>query len=327
MTFLATANCAVYVGAVPRFVDIEFGSGLMTAELLAPALSAEVRAVLPVHFAGKACDMDSISRLVRTECPKAVIVEDACHALGGQHGDGTPVGSLKWADMVVFSLHPVKHIAAGEGGMVLTDDDRLAERLRLFRNHGMTKAAEYLTRPEEGPWYYEMHEVGHNFRLADVNCALALSQLNKLDRFVQRRREIAGQYLRALSELPHVVLPADRYAELSAWHIFCLHVDFKALGKPRQQVIDELRNLGVGTQVHYYPVPLQPYYRQRFGYISDDFPGAQEHYTQALTIPLYPSMTDNDVLHVIESLRSVLRQVPTSNTTAAGLSGAMRKTA
>ena len=308
MTFLATANCGVQAGAAPRFADVDFESVLMTADLVAPRLTDTVRAVLPVHFAGNACDMKSISDLVRSECPRAVIIEDACHALGGHHADGTPIGSPKWADMVVFSMHPVKQIAAGEGGVVLTDDDTLARRMRLLRNHGMTKDRADLTAPDEGPWYYEMHEPGHNYRLPDVNCALALSQLEKLDRFTRRRREIAAEYLRELAPLPNVCLPQQSQVDRSAWHIFCLHVDFSALGKSRRRVVDELRRLGIGTQVHYYPVPLQPYYRKRLGHKPGDFPGAEKHYRQALTIPLYPAMTDDDVGRVIESLKRVLLQ-------------------
>lgn len=306
LTFLATANCGVYAGATPRFTDIDFHTGLMTADLLESRLSADVAAVLPVHFAGVACDMPAISRLVRRDCPRAVIIEDACHALGGQHADGTPIGSLKWADMAVLSFHPVKHIAAGEGGMVLTDDDTLAQRLRRFRSHGMTKDPAALTRTE-GPWYYEMHEIGWNYRLPDMNCALALSQLTKLDRFIDRRRAIAARYRQALARLPHVQLPAVESPDRSAWHIYSLHVDFAALGKSRERVVGELKELGVGTQVHYYPVPLQPYYRQHGGYREGDFPGAEKHYAQALTIPLFPAMTDRDVERVIHAVRTVLK--------------------
>jgi len=307
LTFLATANCGVYVGASPRFTDIDFDSGLMTAELLEPHLNGTVRAVLPVHFAGAACDMRAIHELVRRRCPQAVIVEDACHALGGSHADGTPIGELRWSDMAVLSFHPVKHIAAGEGGMVLTNEDRLAERLRMFRSHGMTKTPAMLTRPEEGPWYYEMHEVGCNYRIPDLNCALALSQLKKLDRFVARRREIAARYFAALADVPHVTLPDQRLLAQSAWHIFSLHVDFAALGKPRTRVVTELRDAGVGTQVHYYPVPLQPYYRELLGCRESDFPGAERHYAQALTIPLFPAMTDADVERVVRAIHIVFQ--------------------
>ncbi len=306
VSFMATSNCGIYVGATPRFCDVDFPSVRMTVELLAPALSARTRAVLPVHFAGMACDMPAISRAVRSRCSDAVIIEDACHALGGVHDDGTPIGSLRWADMVMFSFHPVKHVAAGEGGIILTDREDLAERLARLRNHGMTKDPGQLTRPDEGPWYYEMHEVGFNFRIPDLNCALVLSQLGKLDRFLDRRREIAARYHQAFAELPHATAPSPSDAAASAWHIYALHVDFEALGRSRREIVGELGERGVGTQVHYYPVPLQPYYRQRWGYVEGDFPGAERHYAQALTIPLFPAMSNDDVERVIATLHAVL---------------------
>jgi UDP-4-amino-4,6-dideoxy-N-acetyl-beta-L-altrosamine transaminase len=306
-TFLATANCAVYVGAEPRFCDVDYTSGLATAETIAPLLDDRVRAVLPVHFAGLPCDMPAINALVRQRCPQAVIVEDACHALGGQHADGAPVGACRWADMAVFSFHPVKHIAAGEGGMVLTDSDSLAERLRLLRAHGMTKVPGRLESPKEGPWYYEMHEVGCNYRIADINCALALSQLQRLDANVARRRSIAARYCEAFASCPNVALPVRNTPDNSAWHLFCLHVDFAALRMPRRQVVAELAERGVGTQVHYFPVPMQPYYRRRLGCGVGDFPAAERHYADALTIPLFAAMTDAEVEQVVSAVRDVLR--------------------
>lgn len=307
ITFLATANCGVYVGATPRFTDVAFPSALMTAELLEPLLNDRVRAVLPVHFGGLPCDMPAIAARVRGRCPGAVIIEDACHALGAQHADGTPVGALKWSDMAMFSFHPVKHVAAGEGGMILTDRDDLADRLRLFRNHGTTKDAGQLTRPEEGPWYYEMHEPGFNYRLPDMNCVLGLSQLRKLDRFVARRREIALRYHEELADLRHTMLPPPQHVDASSWHIYCLHIDFAALGQSRTAVMEALRERGVGTQVHYIPVPMQPYYRERCGSREGQFPGAERHYAQALTIPLFPAMSDADVVRVVSALRAVIR--------------------
>ncbi len=305
VTFLATANCGVYVGATPRFCDVDFTSVSMTAELLQPVLSVKTRAVLPVHFAGLPCDMAAISRLVRSRCPDAILVEDACHALGGRHAEGSAVGALRWADMVMFSLHPVKHVAAGEGGILLTDRDDLAERLARLRNHGMTKDPTRLERPDEGAWYYEMHEVGFNYRIPDLNCALALSQLRKLDRFLARRQAIAARYHQALADLPYTRLPPAT-AEASAWHLYCLHIDFAALGRSRREIVTELHARGVGTQIHYYPVPLQPYYRRLGGYGEGDFPGAERHYAQTLTIPLFPAMSDGDVERVIAALHAVL---------------------
>jgi perosamine synthetase len=306
ISFLATTNCGLYVGAEPRFTDVSAEGTLMTTELLEPILSERTRAVLPVHFAGQTCDMPAIAGLVRARCPEAVLIEDACHALGGRHADGTPVGALTWSDMVMFSFHPVKHIAAGEGGVILTDRDDLAERLRLLRSHGTTRDPDRLIARDEGPWHYEMHILGHNFRLPDMNAALGLSQLGKLDRFVTRRREIAGRYHRDLAGLSPCHLPSPADIERSAWHLYVLSIDYESLGKSRVDVVAELTDRGVGTQVHYAPVPLQPYYREHFGYEEGDFPGAEAHYAGALTIPLFPAMSDADVEHVVTALGDVL---------------------
>ena len=307
ITFLATSNCGAYVGATPRFTDVDVSTVRMTAELLEPLLSEKTRAVLPVHFAGYPCDMSQIAPLIREKCPKAVIIEDACHALGAKHPDGTPVGSLKWADMSMFSFHPVKHIATGEGGVILTDRQDLADRLRTFRNHGMTKDASLLTKPEEGPWYYEMQELGYNYRIPDINCALGISQLKKIDAFVSRRQAIAERYHEELSNLPHTILPKPEKSSDSSWHIYCLQVDFESLGKDRKQVMKELIERGVGTQVHYYPVPLQPWYKENYGFKEGDFDGAEKYYSQTLTIPLFPAMTDKDVESVIENITKVIK--------------------
>jgi UDP-4-amino-4,6-dideoxy-N-acetyl-beta-L-altrosamine transaminase len=310
-TFLATANAAIYVGAEVRFADVDPNTGLMGPEQLTRALaeslpSGTVRAVLPVHFAGAPCDMAAISSIVCRQAPTAMLIEDACHAIGGKHADQTPIGCLKWSAMTTFSFHPVKHIAAGEGGMVLTDDEHLDERLRRFRCHGMTKDADRLERPDEGPWYYEMQELGFNYRIPDIGCALAVSQLSKLDRFVQRRRQIAARYLDAWSDLPGVQLPPAEQLDNSAWHLFCLHIDFAELGVSREQIIQEFHARGIGTQVHYYPVPLQPFYRRRYGYTPEQYPGACRHYERALSVPLYPAMTDADMTRVISTVRRVL---------------------
>lgn len=306
VTFLATANAGIYVGAEPRFADIDPATGLMRAEDLDGLLTERTRAVLPVHFAGLPCDMAPIADRIRESRPDAVVIEDASHALGASHRDGRPVGSCRHSDMVVFSFHPVKHVAAGEGGAVLTDDDALAGRLRELRSHGMTKDPARLTRPDEGPWYYEMHEVGMNYRIPDLNCALGTSQLAKLTEFVRRRREIAGLYHRDLADLEHVRVPAPASPDASSWHLYALSIDFEAVGKSRGEVVAELRAWGVLTQVHYYPVPLQPFYRRRQGHTDGDFPGAEAHYARTLSIPLFPALQEDERRHVVDALHEVL---------------------
>jgi UDP-4-amino-4,6-dideoxy-N-acetyl-beta-L-altrosamine transaminase len=314
-TFVATANCALYVGAEPRFCDVDYATVCATPQTLEPALTARTRVVLPVHFAGLPCDVPAITQTVRARCPRALIVEDACHALGARHADGTPVGNLRWSDMAVFSFHPVKHAAAGEGGMVVTDRDDLARRLRLFRNHGIARDPESLAKPGEGPWYYEMRALGYNYRLPDLNCALGISQMKKLDAFLERRREIAARYNAAFADLDGVDLPLAGAvagnepgpgARQNAWHIYVLRIDFQRIGKSRKQAVAELAARGIGTQVHYYPVPLQPYYRERFGFCDGQFPAAEKHAARALTIPLFPALADSDVERVVREMRHVL---------------------
>lgn len=305
-TFLATANAAVYVGATPVFADVDPVSGLASPEAIAAKLTNRTAAVIPVHFAGQPCDMKGIAEIVRERCPQALIVEDACHALGADYPDGKPVGSLAHADLVVLSFHPVKHITTAEGGMILADRDDLAEALRRFRSHGTTKDPARLTRIGEGPWYYEMSEVGFNYRLPDLNCALGLSQFRRLDAFVARRRELAERYHAALAGRPGIVLPPPRDVSRSSWHLYVLHVDFAGLDRDRRAVVEALRERGVLTQVHYFPVPLQPYYQRAGGHREEDFPGAVAHYRTALSIPLFPALTDEEQDRVIAALRAVL---------------------
>jgi len=304
ITFLATANCARYVGAEVVFADIDPASGLMTPETLADALTRvgdrKLRAVLPVHLRGDAADLPGLAALAADA--GAVLVEDAPHALGTTMTFGNVaerVGDARHSAMATFSFHPVKTIATGEGGMVTTNDPALADRLRVMRSHGMV-------RPEGAdPWWYEMPEPGFNYRLPDILCALGLSQLKKLPRFAARRRALAKAYETALAPLA----PLVRMAAQPAWsdpvlHLMCVLIDFDAAGVTRREVVERLRERGVGTQVHYIPVHRQPYYRDRYGPL--DLPGAHAWYDRCLSLPLYPGMADGDVERVVEALRAVL---------------------
>lgn len=304
ITFLATANCARYVGADVVFADVDPQSGLMTPQTLAEAISRvggrRLRAVLPVHLRGDAVDLPALATLA--EKAGAVLVEDAPHALGTtmKFGDvHEAVGDVRHSAMATFSFHPVKTIATGEGGMVTTNDAALAERLRILRSHGML-------RPEGAdPWWYEMAEPGFNYRLPDILCALGLSQLKKLPRFAARRRELAAAYRQALAPLAPLVRPAAQ----PAWsdpvlHLMTVLIDFEAAGRSRRAVVDALKARGVGSQVHYIPVHQQPYYRELYG--EQDLPGADAWYARCLSLPLYPGMTDADVTMVTEALETAL---------------------
>jgi len=303
-TFLATANCARYVGAEVVFADVDPLSGLMTPATLEDALDRlggrRLRAVLPVHLRGDAAELPALARLAAGA--GAVLVEDAAHALGTAMDFGAgpeTVGDGRRSAMTTFSFHPVKTIATAEGGMVTTSDHRIAERLRRLRSHGMT-------RPDGGPaWWYEMPEIGFNYRLPDVLCALGLSQLAKLDRFAARRRALAAAYAAALAELAPLVRPAVS----PAWsrpvpHLMTVLIDFEAAGRDRAAVIEALRARGVGSQVHYIPVHRQPYYAERYGPL--DLPGAEAWYARCLSLPLYPAMTEADVARVVEALKAAL---------------------
>ena len=304
ITFLATANCARYVGAEVVFADVDPDSGLMTPQTLAEALSRldgrKLRAVLPVHLRGDAADLPGLAALAADA--GAVLVEDAPHALGTTMRFGNVaerVGDVQHSAMATFSFHPVKTIATGEGGMVTTNDPGLAERLRILRSHGMT-------RPQDAdPWWYEMAQPGFNYRLPDILCALGLSQLAKLDRFAARRRALAAAYETALAPLSPIV----RLAARPAWsdpvlHLMCVLIDFEAAGRSRREVVDALKARGVGSQVHYIPVHRQPYYRERYGELS--LPGAEAWYARCLSLPLYPGMADSDVDKVAGALREAL---------------------
>jgi len=304
ITFLATANCARYVGAEVVFADVDPTSGLMTPQTLADALSRldgrKLRAVLPVHLRGDAADLPGLATLAAEA--GAVLVEDAPHALGTtmQFGNvAERVGDVRHSAMATFSFHPVKTIATGEGGMVTTNDPGLAERLTILRSHGMTRP------PDADPWWYEMAEPGFNYRLPDILCALGLSQLAKLDRFAARRRALAAAYETALAPLAPIV----RLAARPAWsdpvlHLMCVLIDFEAAGRSRREVVDALKAGGVGSQVHYIPVHRQPYYRERYGELS--LPGAEAWYARCLSLPLYPGMADSDVEKVASALTDAL---------------------
>jgi len=304
ITFLATANCARYVGADVVFADVDPDSGLMTPQTLADALARvggrRLRAVLPVHLRGDACDLPGLADLARDA--GAVLVEDAPHAVGTTMRFGNTaeiVGDVRHSAMATFSFHPVKTIATGEGGMVTTNDPALAERLRVLRSHGMV-------RPEGcEPWWYEMPEPGFNYRLPDILCALGLSQLKKLPRFGARRRALGAAYRDALAPLA----PLVKVAAQPAWsdpvlHLMVALIDFEAAGRTRREVVEALKARGVGSQVHYIPVHRQPYYRNLYGDLS--LPGAEAWYARCLSLPLYPGMADGDVEHVVASLKDAL---------------------
>jgi dTDP-4-amino-4,6-dideoxygalactose transaminase len=307
-----------YQGGEVIFADVDPKTGLMTPQSLSQAIdkvqTRRLRAVLPVHFAGNPAPLSTLRALA--EAAGAVMVEDACHGLGtGMDFGGGPerIGDCRHSAMATFSFHPVKTIACGEGGMVTTEDPVLAERLARLRTHGMVRAPERFTNTSLGrdadgtanPWYYEMPELGYNYRLPDILCALGLSQLSKLDRFCQKRRALAEVYRTHMAALgPWVQLIAPPPGSDPALHLMVALIDFAGLGTSRAKVMQTLSRQGIGTQVHYVPLHHQPYYRDRYGHT--DLPGADQFYSQCLSLPLFASMTDEDPVRVVRALAASL---------------------
>lgn len=321
LTFLATANAVRYVGAEVVFADVDSDTGLLTSETLEAALARvdartlKVRAVLPVHLNGQCVDMPSIRAIA--ERHGLAVVEDACHVLGGAYrpteGSGQPIGGCQYSDMATFSLHPVKVIAAGEGGVVTTNRDDLAAAAARLRNHGMVREAgafenRNLAVAPDGavnPWYYEMPEPGFNYRASDIHCALGLSQLKKLARFVDARAALVRYYDKRLAELAPLVRPIARVSWCRpAWHLYPVLIDFAGAGVGRAKVMKHLSSAGIGTQVHYLPVHRQPYYQRRYG--VETLPGAQAYYDRVLSLPLFVAMTEDDVDRVVNALDAAL---------------------
>jgi UDP-4-amino-4,6-dideoxy-N-acetyl-beta-L-altrosamine transaminase len=318
VTFVATANCARYVGAEPVFADVDPESGLMTEQTLRAALARlggrRLAAVLPVHLTGSVGDLPAIRAIA--DGLGASVVEDACHALGTwtDFGAGAEhAGDARRSAMATFSFHPVKTIATGEGGMVTTNDAVLARRLALLRSHGITReaaafqAVDISLQPDgaANPWANEMQALGFNYRLPDVLCALGLSQLAKLARFAARRRTLAARYRGSLAPLAPLVRPAAVPAGCDpAPHLFVVLADFEAAGTSRASVMHALEARGIGTQVHYIPVHRQPYHRERCGDV--DLPGADAWYARCLSLPLFPAMADEDVDRVAAALGKAL---------------------
>ncbi len=315
MTFLATANAARYVGADVVFADVDAETGLMTADTLAAALDVAgpaAKAVFPVHINGQTCDMAAL----KSACDLPM-VEDACHALGGAHqgpgNDMVPVGSCAYAEMAIFSFHPVKTVAMGEGGAVTTNDAGLAGRLRQFRNIGMSRDAGAFQLADQAfddggtanPWYYEMPELGFNYRASAIHCALGLSQLGKLENFKTARERLMARYADVLAPLAPTMRLLPQVAGCQpSWHLCVVLIDFAAAGTDRATVMRALADRGVGTQVHYLPVNRQPYYRKLYGDAA--LPGADAYYDKILTLPLQVGMTDDDVDYVVSNLAGVL---------------------
>lgn len=300
MTFCATANCVLYQGATPVFADVSADTLNLDPGLVSIKINSRTKAIFAVDYAGHPAALDELFQLAKARNPQALLIEDASHALGAEYR-GKRVGGI--ADMTIFSFHPVKHLTTGEGGMVTTNDARLAETLRRFRNHGISSEARQ--RQEAGQWFYEMVLLGFNYRLTDIACALGLSQLEKLDANLARRREIAAQYNVAFRELP-VVCPAVREGVNPAWHLYPIRLNLEMLAAGRAEIFGALRAENIGVNVHYIPVHQHPYYRERFK-SQESYPVAENAYERLISLPMFHGMTDRDVDDAVHAVQKVVR--------------------
>ena len=307
-TFVASANCARYCGADVDFIDIDPASWNLSPSLLAQRLDeARVlgrlpKVIVPVHFSGQSCDMEAIGRLAREY--GVAVIEDASHAIGASFQD-TAVGCCKYSDCAVFSFHPVKIVTTGEGGIIVTNRDDLAARLLRLRSHGITRDASVMVEKNSGTWYYEQLELGYNYRMTDIQAALGASQMTRLQTFVTRRRQLAARYDELLADLP-LQLPVQDARALSSWHLYVVRLQLDRIGRSHRQVFQALRSAGVGVNLHYIPVHLQPYYRA-LGFAEGYCPEAERYYSEAISLPLYPALSEANQDYIATTLHDLLK--------------------
>jgi len=306
VTFLATANAAFFLGAKPVFVDVQQDTGNINFNLIEEKITKQTKVIAPVDYSGQPADLAEIYKIARKN--DLLVVEDACHALGAEY-KGSKIGSCKYSDMSVFSFHPVKSITTGEGGAVLTNNRDYYETLLMFRQHGVMKDVAKFKHSSEftGDWYYEMHCLGYNYRLTDIQCALGISQLKKLDKFIQRRIEIVKIYKEAFKNNDFFDLPIEKKDIKSSWHLYPIKLKDEYKDK-KKLIFSSLRKKGLWVQVHYIPVYWQPYY-QELGYRKGICPNAEDFYQREISLPLYYSMTDEDVGYVEEKLFEVFKGI------------------
>ena len=311
ITFVASANSALYAGGRGIFADIDPPTINIAPENLKQVIedNPDVRAVVPVHFAGLPCDMPAI-KLVADQVD-AVVIEDAAHALGAKYPDGRQVGCCAHSHMTIFSFHPVKAIATGEGGMITTNDERVYRKLLRLRSHGINKFDDPLLLPEQSeedgalvPWYYEMQELGFNYRITDIQSALGLSQLSKIQKFIARRRELVMRYDEELSGMCNCIPAQNTGSKHSSHHLYVIRIDFEKIGLSRRRFMKALKDSKIASQIHYIPIPMHPYYQQ-MGFKIEDYPNAKKYYQEALTIPLYYELTDDQQSMIISKIKSI----------------------
>ena len=312
ITFVASANAALYAGGESAFADIDQATINISPAALKLTLekNPHTKAVVPVHFAGLPCDMPEIKKLADTA--GAVVIEDAAHALGASYPDGRRVGCCAHSLMTIFSFHPVKAIAAGEGGMITTNDEQVYRKLLRLRSHGINKLddplidkAQSQTNGQPNPWYYEMQELGFHYRITDIQSALALSQFSKLDQFISRRRELVKRYDASFKSMKNLRPAQNVGRDHSGHHLYLVRIDFQSIAINRAQLIQELNSRGIGSQVHYIPVPANPYYRN-FGHSLTDYPIAEKYYQETLSIPLFFGLTYDQQDYIVSNIMELV---------------------
>lgn len=305
ITFLASSNCVLYMGGTPVFADIKLDTYNIDPDQIERLVTYKTKAIIPVDFTGQPVEMERIEAIAKKH--GLVIIHDAAHSLGASY-NGRKIGSF--GDMTMFSFHPVKHITTGEGGVIVTDNEQYYHRLLQFRNHGMTRDANVMQR-NDGPWYYEMHELGYNYRMTDMQAALGISQLDKLEQSVDRRRQIVAQYQEALCEMEGLVLPFQHPQADSSWHLFVLRWEKEYFSADRKEIFNALRSENIGVHVHYIPIYKQPYYAG-LGYGDKQCEAAEIYYDTAITLPLFPTMSEDDVQDVIGAVKNIYRRYKTA---------------
>lgn len=297
LTFAASANCVLYCGGTPVFADVDPKTYNIDPEDIRRKITDRTKAIIAVHLAGQPCDMDAIHSIAREY--GLIVIEDGAHALGSVY-KGKKVGSM--SDMTTFSFHPVKPITTGEGGMIVTDNDDFYKKMILFRSHGITRDDSMMTR-NDGPWFYQQFDLGYNYRITDIQCALGCSQMKKLDRFLARRKEIVARYNEAFADCDNIITPYQLSDTESGWHLYIVQVK----NCDRRKVFENMREKGIGVNVHYIPVYMHPYY-QEHGYENVHCANAEEIYSHIISLPLYPGLTSEQQDYVIDTLKSLCEE-------------------
>ena len=297
LTFAASANCVLYCGGTPVFADVDPKTYNIDPDDIRRKITDRTKAIIAVHLAGQPCDMDAIHSIAREH--GLIVIEDGAHALGSVY-KGKKVGSM--SDMTTFSFHPVKPITTGEGGMIVTDNEDFYKKMVLFRSHGITRDDSMMTR-NDGPWFYQQFDLGYNYRITDIQCALGCSQMKKLDRFLARRKEIVARYNEAFADCDNIITPYQLSDTESGWHLYIVQVK----NCDRRKVFENMREKGIGVNVHYIPVYMHPYY-QEHGYENVHCANAEEIYSHIISLPLYPGLTSEQQDYVIDTLKSLCEE-------------------